>query len=119
MRLLFFSLSLLAFYTMAYAQQSDEYNVRRTPEIIANKQTEMMVRELGITDSLMRDTLYRMHLKFARQREISNTRFEEAQRMQQVLAELKAILPPEKYNAFINKQVIPFTRSSKVSNTIQ
>ena len=77
----------------------------RTPEDIASKQTEMLVRELHITDSLVRDTLYRMHLKFAIKRQISHTRAEAMQFMQEANEELKHILTPEQYQQFMNQQV--------------
>ena len=34
---------------------------RRTAEDIARKQTEMLVRELNIQDSIIRDTLFHLH----------------------------------------------------------
>ena len=78
---------------------------QRTPEDIARKQTEMLVRELEIQDSIVRDTLYRMHLKFALKRAISNTRAEAMQYMQDINAELQQILTPEQYQQFMNQQV--------------
>ena len=85
----------------SYAQ----HHPQRTPEDIARKQTEMMVRELDIQDSLVRDTLYRMHLKFALKRTISNTRSEAMQYMMEANAELQHILTPEQYQQFMNQQV--------------
>mgnify|MGYP006864383611 CR=1 FL=1 len=41
----------------------------RTPENVARKQTEMMVRELGIQDCVLKDSIYRMHLKYALKRQ--------------------------------------------------
>lgn len=78
---------------------------RRTAEDIARKQTEMLVRELNIQDSMVRDTLYRLHLKFARKREISHTRAEAMQYMQEANAELQTILTPEQYQQFMNQQI--------------
>ena len=78
---------------------------QRTPEDIARKQTEMLVRELEIQDSIVRDTLYRMHLKFALKRAISNTRAEAMQYMQDINAELQQILTPEQYQQYMNQQV--------------
>lgn len=78
---------------------------QRTAEDIARKQTEMMVRELCIHDSLIRDTLYRMHLKFAHKRTISNTRAEAMQYMQEANMELQQILTPEQYQQYMNQQV--------------
>jgi hypothetical protein len=78
---------------------------RRTAEDIARKQTEMLVRELNIRDSIIRDTLYHLHLKYAHKREISNTRAEAMQYMQEINAELQNILTPEQYQQFMNQQV--------------
>lgn len=78
---------------------------QRTPEEEALKQTERIVREIGITDETVRDTLYRMHLKYARQRRQSNTRLEEVQRMNAIVEELQGILTSEQYNRFMNKQI--------------
>lgn len=94
-------IALLAFSGVLCAQ----HHPHRTPEDIANKQTEMLVRELQITDSLVRDTLYRMHLKFARKRQISHTRAEAMLFMQEANEELKNILTPEQYQLFMNQQV--------------
>lgn len=82
-----------------------QHHPQRTPEDIARKQTEMLVRELNIQDSIMRDTLYRMHLKFARKRQISNTRAEAMHYMQEANAELQTILTPEQYQQYLNQQV--------------
>lgn len=78
---------------------------QRTAEDIARKQTELLVRELGIHDSIVKDTLFRMHLKFARKRVISNTRAEAMQYIQEMNNELKNILTPEQYQQFMNQQV--------------
>ena len=78
---------------------------RRTAEDIARKQTEMLVRELSIQDSIIRNTLYHLHLKFARKRAISNTRAEAMQYMQEINAELQKILTPIQYKQFMSQQV--------------
>ncbi len=96
------SLFLLAsFLTFLRAQEHPQ----RTPEDIALKQTEMLVRELKIQDSVVRDTLFRMHLKFAQKRAISNTRAEALQYMQEANMELQQILTPEQYQQYMNQQV--------------
>lgn len=82
-----------------------QHHPQRTPEDIARKQTEMLVRELNIQDSIVRDTLYRMHLKFALKRQISNTRAEAMHYMQEANAELQTILTPEQYQQFMDQQV--------------
>lgn len=78
---------------------------RRTAEEEARKQTGMMVRELSLTDSAQIDTLYRLHLKFARLRRQSNTRQEELNRLVRFTDELKGILTDEQYTRFMSVQV--------------
>ena len=87
-----------------YAQ--DHHPPKRTAEDIARKQTEMLVRELDITDSVMRDTLFRMHLKYALKRQDENyTRADILKCMQLIQDELKSILSAEQYEAFMNRQI--------------
>ena len=102
-RSFYISLVLLALSLSMVAQKSVQ--PRRTAADIAKKQTEMLVRELNITDSVLRDILFHMHLKYATLRDISNTRNEAIQRMIQMQEELKHILSPEQFAAFMNRQV--------------
>ena len=81
-RSFYISLVLLALSLSMVAQKSVQ--PRRTAADIAQKQTEMLVRELNITDSVLRDILFHMHLKYATLRDISNTRNEAIQRMIQM-----------------------------------
>lgn len=108
-RSFYISLVLLALSLSMVAQKS--IHPRRTASDIAQKQTEMLVRELNITDSVLRDTLFHMHLKYATLRNISNTRNEAMQRMIQMQEELKHILTPEQFAAFMNRQVENHPRS--------
>ena len=90
--------------------QAPEAPQQRTPEEMALKQTERLCRELGIKDSVQRDTIYRMHLKYARQCVVSNTRMENLQRMQATVEELRGILSEEQFHQFMNRQVNPDPR---------
>lgn len=92
------------------AQSAPEACPQRTPEEVAQKQTGMLVRRLHLTDSIQRDTLYRMHLKYARQRQISNTVREARDRRMAMDEELKGILTAEQYEAFLNLQINPEPR---------
>ena len=87
-----------------WSQINPEYQPQRTPEEIAQKQNATLIRELGLRDSVQLDTLYRMHLKYARMRQVSNTRAEDLQRMQAMIAELEHILTPEQYQQFMEHQ---------------
>lgn len=66
------------------------------------KQTMRLVRELGITDSVRIDTLYRMHLKYAMVRQKGLTRAQNLERMQAIHNELKNLLTPEEFERFMN-----------------
>lgn len=83
---------------------AQEQNVRpqRTPEEEASKQTERLVRELGIRDSVRIDTIYRMHLKYAQIRQKGLTRAENMERMQSIYNELKQLLSPDEFERFMN-----------------
>lgn len=105
--------SIFSLLLMAQAPAADEARPHRTPEEIAEKQTERLVRELELTDSLQRDTLYRVHLRYVRMRMVSNTRAEELDRMQAFYGELKQILTPQQYNTFMNMQVAPGPRQQR------
>ena len=103
MRILFL---LLSFGLMVGGISAQDHHPRRTAADIARKQTEMLVRELHITDSVMRDTLFRMHLKYAEKRNAENyTRADAMECMLLIHEELKQILSPEQYKAFMNRQL--------------
>ena len=84
------SISLSAGLMMAQEPVSDR--PQRTPEDEAIKQTVRLVRELDIKDSVRFDTIYKMHLKYARVRQKGLTRAQEMERMNAIYAELKRLL---------------------------
>ena len=84
------------------AQEPAGERLQRTPEEEALKQTMRLVRELGIEDSVRFDTIYRMHLKYARFRQKGLTRAENMERMQSIYAELEKLLTPEEFEQFMN-----------------
>ena len=75
---------------------------QRTPEEEALKQTMRLVRELGIRDSVRFDTIYRMHLKYAKFRQKGLTRAQNMERMIAIQEELKQLLTPAEYERFMN-----------------
>ena len=102
-KLFFFVLvALLSGYVWA---QEPADRPQRTPEEEAMKQTMRLVRELGIQDSVRFDTIYRMHLKFAKFRQKGLTRAENMQRMINIQEELKQLLTPAEYERFMNHPV--------------
>ena len=90
---------------MIVAQEPTTVRPQRTPEEEALKQTERLARELNIRDSVRIDTLYRMHLKYARFRQKGLTRAENMDRMNAIVVELKRILTAEEFDRFMNQPV--------------
>lgn len=88
-----------------WAQEPVSDRPQRTPEEEASKQTTRLVRELGIQDSTRIDTIYRMHLKFARVRQQGLTRAQNLDRMQSIYEELKKLLTNEEFERFMNHPV--------------
>lgn len=85
-----------------------------TPEEIAQKQTEMLLRDLDIKDSLLADTIYRIHLRYVELRQVSNTRAEHLERIQQMYAEFQQVLSQEQYDRFMNQQLNAPRRSQSI-----
>ena len=99
-------LLIFTFIVVALLALAQNHHPQRTATDIARKQTEMLVRELQITDSVLRDTLFRMHLKYAEKRQSENyTRADVLQCMLLMQEELKNILPAELYETFMNRQL--------------
>ena len=89
---LFIILSIALSAGLMMAQEPVSDRPQRTPEDEAIKQTVRLVRELDIKDSVRFDTLYKMHLKYARVRQKGLTRAQEMERMNAIYAELKRLL---------------------------
>lgn len=101
-RLLLFSACIVvSLVAICQPPEHDTYPQRK-PEEEARKQTEMLVRELGITDSVKIDTLYRVHLKYACLRRNDSTRSAEVERLQSLYAELKQMLTKQQYEQFMS-----------------
>ena len=102
-------ITLIAMSSFTALAQNDDFRPSRTPEEEALKQTEMLSRELSLSEQ-QRDTVYKIHLKYAIQRQISNTRAEGLARLNAMTQELLAIMTPEQREAFLNKQIEPHPR---------
>ena len=72
----YFSVLISIYFAGMLLAQEAEVRPQRTPEEEAVKQTTRLTRELGITDSSRIDTIYRMHLKYARIRQKGLSRAE-------------------------------------------
>lgn len=95
------ALFLLVFFVQFAAAQECP---TRTAEEEAMKQTEMLQRELTLTPE-QRDTIYRIHLKYARLRRESNTRQEMLERMNAMMAELLSVMTKSQQQLFLGKQI--------------
>ena len=85
--------------------QNDEFRPSRTPEEEALKQTEMLSRELSLSEQ-QRDTVYKIHLKYARLRQVSNTRAEGLERLNAMTKELLAVMTPEQQDQVLHQYYI-------------
>lgn len=100
---LFLSLIFAVFCGLLIAQELQQpQRLQRTPEEEARQQTERLVRELTIRDSVRIDTIYKMHLKYARIRQHGLSRKENMDRMNAIYAELERLLTPEEFERFMN-----------------
>ena len=102
---LFIILSIPLSAGLMMAQEPVSDRPQRTPEDEAIKQTVRLVRELDIKDSVRFDTLYKMHLKYARVRQKGLTRAQEMERMNAIYAELKRLLTEKEFDQFMNHPV--------------
>ena len=101
--------TLLLTASFAAFAQNDEFRPSRTPEEEAMKQTEMLARELTLSEQ-QRDTVYKIHLKYAIMRQVSNTRAEGLERLNAMTKELLNVMTQEQQEAFLNKQIEPHPR---------
>ena len=99
---LFIILSIALSAGLMMAQELVSDRPQRTPEDEAIKQTVRLVRELDIKDSVRFDTIYKMHLKYARVRQKGLTRAQEMERMQAIYDELKTLLTEKEFDQFMN-----------------
>lgn len=102
-RTLLIILGFQCLFLCGWAQSNSIIQIRSAEEE-AEKQTEMMQRELLLTQE-QHDTIFRMNLKYAKARRISNTRGEMLERLNMMYNELKQILTEEQYDQFMNCQL--------------
>ena len=96
---------LLFFLTLTLPMQSQENLVvpQRTPEQEAIKQTEKMQQELGLTPQQTKQ-VYEINLKYARERQVSNTRSEAVERMKNKNADIQRVLTTEQSDRLQTKR---------------
>jgi len=83
--------------------QDNTVILKWTPEQEATKQTEKLQQELDLNPS-QANHLYEINLRYARERQISNTRSEALERTRNKNAEIKQILSPEQNDRLQSKR---------------
>ncbi len=81
---------------------------QRTPEQEASKQTDKLQQELNLNTDQAKQ-VYEINLKYARERQVSNTRTQAMERMKNKNAEIEQVLNPEQNNRLQSKR---YERSS-------
>jgi len=102
----FILLSLFFINSLAYGQETSAMD--RSPEQEAAKQTEKLQAELNLTPEQVKK-VQEINLKYARERQISNTRSAAMQRIKDKDSDLKRVLTSEQYIQLQNKR---YERSS-------
>ena len=105
MKHLYLVFILLALSASVNAQPPAQKDMpQRTPEEMARKQTYMLIRELGLTDSIVIDSIYRINVRHNKRRMQRQSRAEELQGMYLFLEEIKGVVTPEQYDQFMNRK---------------
>lgn len=95
--------------------QENTNTPERTPEQEAALQTEKIQQELNLTANQVQQ-VHEINLKYARERQVSNSRSEALQRIKKKEQDLRRVLKPEQYNQLQNKQ---YERSSSPNPAIR
>jgi Spy/CpxP family protein refolding chaperone len=119
-RMKFSKIILLAFYIFFgcgfVAGQENTNTPERTPEQEAARQTEKMQQELNLTPEQVQQ-VHEINLKYARERQVSNSRTEALQRVKNKEQDLRKVLKPAQYNELQNKQYERSTPNPAIRRT--
>lgn len=119
-RMKFSKIILLAFYIFFgcgfVAGQENTNTPERTPEQEAARQTEKMQQELNLTPEQVQQ-VHEINLKYARERQVSNSRTEALQRVKNKEQDLRRVLKPDQYNTLQNKQYERSTPNPAIRRT--
>ena len=120
MRIFKYILFPLMFFCLITATFSQEVSVTsdRTPEQEAIKQTEKLQQELNLSAEQTKQ-VYEINLRYARERQISNTRGEAMLRIKNKNAELEKVLSIDQNNKIQNKRYERTTVEIPSGNKIQ
>lgn len=87
----------------------------RTPEQEAIKQTEKLQLEVNLTPDQQKQ-IYEINLRYARERQVSNTRSEALERIKNKNAEMQRVLTENQYTQLQNKRFDRTSSESVVTN---
>jgi hypothetical protein len=107
LKTIFLSLSISLLTIQTYGQDNNS-TPERTPEQEAVKQTEKLQNELRLSTQQAKQ-VHEINLKYARERQNSNSRSEALQRLKKKYDDLKQVLSIDQYSRLQNKQ---YERSS-------
>jgi hypothetical protein len=110
----------LLFIALAFPLRSQDNSVapQRTPEQEAAKQTEKLQQELSLTAEQTRQ-VYDVNLRYARERQISNTRSEAVERMKNKNADIQRVLTSEQSERLQSKRYERATVDVQTTNRTQ
>jgi len=103
---------------MSIHAQDNTIAPQRTPEQEAAKQTEKLQHELNLSTDQAKQ-IYEINLRYARERQISNTRSEAMERMKNKNNEIQHILNQEQNNRLQTKRYERTTQESSPTNRNQ
>src|SRR5665647_2763256 len=96
-------LSLFLSLGLSIRSQDNVSVPQRTPEQEAVKQTEKIQQELNLTSEQIKQ-VYEINLRYARERQVSNTRSQAMERIKNKNIEMQRILTENQYNQLQNKR---------------
>jgi len=99
---IFFLLLVLTLTAPSFSQENAN-TPQRTPEQEAVKQTDKLQQELNLTTEQAKQ-VYEINLKYARERQISNTRSQAMERMKNKNVEIQQVLNEEQNNKLQSKR---------------
>jgi len=116
-RQLYFILFIICLVLPVYGQENAS-TPQRTPEQEAVKQTERLQQELNLTPEQVKQ-VYEINLRYARERQLSNTRSEAVERMKNKNADIQKILTEEQNGHLQTKRYERTTNDPQTVNRAQ
>lgn len=100
---------------MPFYGQDNTIILQRTPDQEATKQTDKLQQELNLNPEQTKQ-VYEINLKYARERQVSNTRSEAMERMKNKNAAIESVLNNDQNNRLQTKRYERSTIESQIGN---